>query len=642
MIISSTLPLIVLLSAVAHSETPSPRRILGERNALLGATHREVVALSRDGERALLLEEDGRVELLDPVTRRVLSTHQPPLEATTIQFLGKERLIGWGKDGRVASWDADTGGSSLTLRHSGKEFRQPVSSHDGGRIAFVEDQGVVAVIDANTGVRVASLGRASDDFYRQPMELALSADGRLAASGDWEGSVIVWNVDAAAVVWSTRAFSGRQEMVSRGVAGPHYGFPDSAVSLAFSPNGRVLAAGGRKGELFLFDAQSGRTVRADRAEESAPYPLLFHPDGRSLIAGGRAGSLRRLRVFGRDDVFSVKGRTDITQLAISTDGLRLVALEKDGMVVARDARDGRTPGPARTRTVWRAEYSGDGRFLAAGGDDGVVELFSMPGGERLRSIKAHAGAVTLLSFSPDGSLLATVGYSETLLIKDLRVWDAVSGKKIWGEHVKGVSFGERFAFAPNGRTLIIGDDKDLVVWDARSGKRLRVFARHPKSVDDIAVSPDGRYVATGCDDARIRLWSMASGKPLFEVPVDASQYSWTKDISFTPDGKQVVGWDRNARRHYRLAVPSGRVLEAVKLDKTARAVLLSSDGRLAVSQDDNTLGKWTAYMLGSRGDRKQLFENLRGVGTMVALSPDGRDLVTAGDDGFLRVWSVPP
>ena len=629
--------LILLLAAGVRCETTAPQLILGERNVRLGELYRGPAAISPDGRRALAAALDGRIELLDIESRRVKSSHRPPFEAETIEFLGNDRLIGSGKKGLVASWDAETGGSSVTLRLSGEEHHLPVASWDGRRVAFYDQQGVITVIDAATGKKITDLGRPNEDFYRRPWLIALSSDGRKAASGDWIGNIDFWNVDTAKIVWSTRAFSGHQEMVSHGAAGAHYGSPDTVVSFAFSPNGRLLGAAGSKGELIVFDTASGNLASKGSTAGPEAYALTFHPDGRSLFAGDRQGGLKRMGSHSGRDFFAISGKAGYSSLSISTDGLRIVALEKDRMVTVRDARTGLALGTGTTRVVRRVEYSRDGSLLAAGGDDGVVEIYAMPRGERLLRFKAHLESVRMLAFSPDASRIATIGYDGRL-----RVWKTASGEKLWEGPVVGISFAQRFAFAPDGKILITGDEKGMVVWNARSGKRLKEFGGHPMDVEDIAISANGRYAASGGGDARIRLWDIRSGKKLFEQPAVATPYSWTADISFTPDGRQVVGRDRNGNKFFRLSVPDGRVIETIRLDHNVRETILLADGRLAVSEDDNMLSRWTAYLLGPKGERKYIFRDRPGIGVMVAISPDGKQLVTAGDDGLLRVWIVPP
>lgn len=636
MSIPSAVSLIFLLAAVASSETPTPFLILGARNTRLGEAHLGPTALSPDG-RLALAAADGFVELIDPETREVRFAHQPPFEAGSIRFLGKHRLIGVGKTGRVASWDAETGGSSVTLRLNGREYEFPALSADGRRIAFISASGVISVIDAGTGKKLSVLGRPSDDFLGRPLLVALSPDGSWAASGDWLGGVKVWRVETARVVWSTRAFSGAQALVSRGAAGPNFGAPNAVVSFAFSPNGRLLAASGREGVLFVFDVASGKLMHEDATAGGDSCALTFHPDGRSLIAGGGRGGLKRIRVPHGGDIFSIEGTTGYREISISTDGRRLVALDNERFLTTLDIRTGFKLGTGTTRTVWRAEYSRDGSLLAAGGSDGAVEIYSMPKGKRIFGFQAHQEPIMQLALSPDASLLATIGSDLRL-----RVWNVASGKKTWEAATAGISFANRFAFAPDGRTLITGDKNTLVAWNARSGKRLKEFASHPGEVEDIAISPDGRYAATGCDDTRIRLWDIRSGKQLFAQPAVPTRYNLTTDVMFTPDGRQLVGRVRNGGPLYRLSVPDGRILETVKLDRGVRATILSDDGRLAVSQDDSLLTRWTAFFLDRHGERKFVFQDQLGAGEMVALSPDGKHLITAGEDGLLRVWSVPP
>jgi TIR domain/WD domain, G-beta repeat len=125
-------------------------------------------------------------------------------------------------------------------------------------------------------------------------------------------------------------------------------------------------------------------------------------------------------------------------------------------------------------------------------------------------LTGHTHEVAAVDFSPDGKLLASASWDNTV-----RLWDVESGKQ-HGEPLTGhTNSVEDVAFSPDGKLLAsAGDDKTVRLWDVESGKQYgEPLTGHTKGVWDVAFSPDGKLLASSSDDKTVRLWDVASGKP---------------------------------------------------------------------------------------------------------------------------------
>jgi WD40 repeat protein len=149
-----------------------------------------------------------------------------------------------------------------------------------------------------------------------------------------------------------------------------------------------------------------------------------------------------------------------------------------------------------------------------------------------RTELAFPAAVSHVAFSPDGKVLAGVGYNSTI-----RLWDSATGKHLQdlNGHTQYVNW---IAFSPEGKTLVsAGQDGTIRLWNVNSGKELAVMKGHGKNVASVAFSPDGRSLASVGYDRSLRLWETATAK---EVLRNDDHQVQPSRVTFAPDGKAVA------------------------------------------------------------------------------------------------------
>ena len=284
-------------------------------------------------------------------------------------------------------------------------------------------------------------------------------------------------------------------------------FVTAVRSVRFSPDTKLIAAGGDSTSLNVWEVGTGRVVL--RAIDLNDDDLLdqhemlaFTPDGKTLIAGGadaiRCWDIGKGKMTGTIDACGCG-------MALSPDGKTLAAPIISNGVLLYDIASRKIRAtlnvPAKEGTTCAA-FSPDGKFVAVGDGSGRVHVRPAAGrGRAPLPPMIHAGddrypkMVTSVSYSRDGKILASTAHDW-----HVNLWDAASGKSLHRFR------GEYCAFTKDGRHLFVPDDGGLKIWEVASGN-LREELDFP-DVTSMAVSPDGKILVIGMGNGSIRLYDV--------------------------------------------------------------------------------------------------------------------------------------
>ena len=297
-------------------------------------------------------------------------------------------------------------------------------------------------------------------------------------------------------------------------------------ALAFSPDGKFLAAGGypvksTENDICVWNVRTESIVARLKGHESQIWSLAFALDGKILASGGGDRTVRLWDVAKWQEKGVIS--TPALKMAASRDGKMLATINgRDDIVRFWDADGGKKIGELVTggRHVSVFAFSPDGKRLATGGDSPTVRQWDVATGKEVLALPGHREQIVTVAFSPDGKTLASRSTGTTV-----RFWDPATGKEQrqfalgnWFEPSGNGPYG--LAFTPDWTKLaVIGPklpllqgafDPTFQVLDVKTGKALFTFAEDRYPPRALAISPDGECLASACRG--VRLFSLASGQ----------------------------------------------------------------------------------------------------------------------------------
>jgi len=400
--------------------------------------------------------------------------------------------------------------------------------HWAGDVAFSRD-GTILAAGSNADVRIwnAETWETLHVIPTQGHRLAFSPDGQ---------SLWTWPVYPAA---KTCVFTRWDVASGRRLA--HFSVSGSGdfMFAEFSRDGKELYVANELPYLRVFDAETGKE-HPRRKHEGQVLTVAFNRQGTALASAGMDQTIRLWDpATGAMQHVLTGNNGPVGSVAFSPDGTRLVNGGSDGTVRLWDVATG-----IELRTIVAHDpfkvcvaYSPDGKTIASAGDDGFVKLWDTDSGKLRQSFRANGEMLSSVAFSPDGKTLAAGSNAGTL-----RLWDVDGGWEqgtLKYEHKAEIRC---IAFHPGGRLLATGThigDGTIRLWDLETKSETQKLEGHIAAVLSCAWRADGGLlVSSGWLDGTVRLWDMHGNQPRSKVvPVVASQLH---AIALSPEGRHVA------------------------------------------------------------------------------------------------------
>ncbi|HEX5702374.1 MAG TPA: WD40 repeat domain-containing protein [Pyrinomonadaceae bacterium] len=595
---------------------------------------------------------------VDPALRRTFYANQRESHTTGSVSVTPDGLFaitgGW--DGMVRTWDLEAGQMIHSWRLSIEQQEYPLSpeqvkiSPDGKQALTRSRDNIVTLWDSTTGLELRTLNNAADPWHAVVITadwrhaLALAGKGLVKlielATGKVMGS---WSIEPARFVTVSQdsrtiaVASGHGNAMVWSVPGPLEGLFDQSAgdsssglppadvrrvgqaassrtrqsdwdngwdvrSIGLSEHGGVLALACYDGMLRVYDTATTKALWEKAADDMLLDTVAVSKAEKLVISGGGEGIVRLWDLDTGNERAALRGHTGhVLELALTADGQRVVSGGGEGALRVWDVRSGQSPDLRKGHEgkVKALAMSISGDRAISGAEDGFLQLWNVDTGEVLRKWKAHDEGVNAVLIT--GSDTAISGGGDTQLC----FWNTQTG-----EALKKITIAEdatiaSLADAGDGKVLVGSSAGEVSLWHPDTKQPLALMKDDASSVEGLALLRDARQIVSS-GDGHVRLWDFEFEK-------------------FSP--RHLGEWESiDQAGNFPATSPSSITGMAVAADGT-KAAICDLDGRIWI------------YDL----KKVQIFPPLEGHVNYVeglAISPDGKLLLSGGWDGTMRLWDL--
>ncbi|MDZ4871397.1 MAG: Tol-Pal system protein TolB [Chroococcidiopsis cubana SAG 39.79] len=446
------------------------------------------------------------------------------------------------------------------------------------------------------------------------LSVAFSPDGKLLAMGDTNGEIRLYQVADGQPILTCKAHT------------------NWVTSLAFSPDGSTLASGSSDYKVKLWEIATGQCLHTLQEHENEVWSVVWSPDGGILASGSDDSSIRLWSVRNGNCLKIFQGHTNhVVSVVFSPDGQMLASGSADNTIKLWNINTGQCfkvfkghSNPIRSIT-----FSPGGQTLASGSEDHTVKLWDLGSGKCCKTFQGHFNGVWSIAFSPQGNLLASGSHDQTV-----KLWDVSSGEccKTLQGHSNWVF---SVAFSPQDDFLVSGSrDQTVRLWNVSTGSCRKTFQGYTNQILSVAFCPDGQTIASGSQNSEIRLWYVSTSQTLKTFQ---GHRAAVQSVAWSPDGQMLASGSQDSS--VRLwNVTTGQVLKTCQGHQAAIwSIAWSPDSQtLASSSEDQTIKLWDV----STGQALRTLQGHRAAIWSVAFSPCGKMLASGALDRTIKLWDV--
>jgi WD40 repeat protein len=422
--------------------------------------------------------------------------------------------------------------------------------------------------------------------------------------------------------------------------GPERGY---VSDLDISRDGALLATAGSNHLITLWVLATGKRLREMSAPMHYAQAVAFAPDGKTVVSGCMNQTLRWWEIETGKELRLLKTEgQEVHRIAFSPDGKTMAtagrsSTERGKALCLWDVATGQQRWlPGHAKDLWNEggvigiAFSRDGKLLASAGADHTVRVWDVAAAREVHCFKGHTAVACGVAFDVDGKRLFSVGHDAN----GGRVWDLATGKELFQLAEPGTPMNS-VALSPDGKTLATGGFV-VRLWDPATGKERLTARGHRDDILTVAVVPGRPEVLTAGIDGVVRRWETPTGKE--KAPAAEPGRAVTR-IAVSPDGKLLALGDRTGKVQL-LELATGMELHQLKgLGASVHSLAFLSDGsnRLA-GGDRRALCLWDSAT-GKMLHNLTLMEERTWVNCW-AITTDGKWAAAGNNPGKIHIWDL--
>jgi WD40 repeat protein len=357
--------------------------------------------------------------------------------------------------------------------------------------------------------------------------ISFSLDQKYVAAGSYGGSIRMWNVEREEEIWTNN---------------PHQ---RSIKSVIASPKGNFIAIGSgeynldkKNGVIDLIEISTGKLNKRININGKIPVSIAFSPDERyiaNIVEGEEVVEIRDIKT---GNLFRRITSSRPLSICFSHNGKILAQGSEDHTIKLWDVSSGKLSKKlsGHTAGITSLSFSSDGRYLASGSDDNYFKLWQVNTGKILWSVFSPGFFDNIVAFSPDDKYVALASKPSGIIGEEnlIILVESSTGKIIrsFNEHYYGVN---SISFSSDGSLIASGnDDKTIKISDVSTGEIIKILEGHQLPVISVNFLPipNRKYLVSSSEDGTVRLWNVETGKEI-AMFVSFTDGEW---VTITPEG----------------------------------------------------------------------------------------------------------